>query len=80
MKMRNPAPSPLLPLIKLAAKTHGLKSDVLVQVIKKGGTANWGQISDWLHPDESKRRLPRAAALKIMLAVQKEKLAQAKRK
>lgn len=79
MKTTSPS-SLLLPLIELAKQQRGLKSAVLVRVIEKGGTANWGQVSDWLHPDETKRRVPRQTALAIMLEVQKEMLKQSKRK
>ncbi len=79
--MKTTAPSsPLLPLIELVKSQRGMKSKVLVRVIEKGGTANWGQISDWLHPVESKRRVPRDATLAVMLEVQKEMVKQFKRK
>ncbi len=73
MKTSTPT-TPLLPLIELAKSQRGMKSKVLVRVIEKGGTANWGQISDWLHPDEKKRRVPRHETLAVMLEVQKEML------
>ena len=64
--------SPLRALIELSAVERGLKSDVLCRMIMKGGTANWGQVADWLHPDETRRRVPRHETLAVLLEVQKD--------
>lgn len=64
--------SPLLPLIKLCQqkKHRGLKSSVQSQLVAMGYKANWGQVSDWLHPVEAMRRVPRQPIMAALLAIQ----------
>lgn len=62
----------LQPLIDHCAVHRGAKTDVLRRLTKAGVLANWMQISEWLHKEPGKRRVPREKKMKAILKIQKQ--------
>ena len=65
-------PNPLLPLIKRCQRERGLKSRVLRMMVQYGIPGNWANLSEWLHPDPKKRRVPKESTMMGLMEIMRE--------